>query len=184
MCVCTFLHIIESDFQSQVMPMTKNMQEKTCLDDNVERRVCTWECTETAFGAKRTSCWVKRALLSYNKQNYWESSVEATLNWKRLPQKPKTRWLWENVNYMIKYGVMKHTQALLKFLASSLSQQWQTEKKKQSMKFTFTTTTHYCRTKWRSTTRIKLCHNVLSKNMFLYNSLISRSFLIISFLVF
>jgi hypothetical protein len=33
--------------------------------------------------------------------------------------------------------VKKHTQALLKFLASSLFQQWQTEKKKQCMMFTF-----------------------------------------------
>jgi hypothetical protein len=38
---------------------------------------------------------------------------------------------------MIKHGVKKHTQALLKFLSSSLSQQWQIEKGKQCMKFTF-----------------------------------------------
>lgn len=36
---------------------------------------------------------------------------------------------------MIMGGIKTHTQALLKYLASSLSQQWQTEKKTQCMKY-------------------------------------------------
>lgn len=45
-------------------PIIKKINRReTCLDDKVDRRVCTWECTETAWGAKRTSCCVKRALL-------------------------------------------------------------------------------------------------------------------------
>lgn len=38
-------------------------KKKTCLDVNVSNRFFTCECTETACGAKRISCWVKRTLL-------------------------------------------------------------------------------------------------------------------------
>lgn len=41
----------------------QSKKERTCLDDRVSRRVWTWECTEAACGAKRTSCCVKRTLL-------------------------------------------------------------------------------------------------------------------------
>lgn len=52
-------HLWENSFSGQ--------RNKTCLDDKVKRRVCTWECTETACGAKRTSCCVKRTLLEIHR---------------------------------------------------------------------------------------------------------------------
>lgn len=48
---------------SHVLENFQSKEERTCLDDRVSRRVWTWECTETACGAKRTSCCVKRTLL-------------------------------------------------------------------------------------------------------------------------